>query len=116
MRAQNSGRQMRDVWELRDGDYIPRLFAIGTPKPDEKAYGKHPTQKPEALLERIILSSSTRGETVLDPFNGSGTTGVAALRHGRRYIGVELEASYLELTRKRLSEVRLEHQLGFLTT
>lgn len=102
MRAQNAGRQMRDVWELHDGSYIPRVFESGTPKLEEKRFGKHPTQKPEALLERIILSSSSLGDIVLDPFNGSGTTGVVAAKLGRRYVGIELDKQHLEVTRKRL--------------
>lgn len=77
-------KQMRSIW------------VVGTPKNDEKKYGKHPTQKPELLLDRIIMSSSNEGDTVLDPFCGSATTGVVALRHNRRFIGVDLEQDYLE--------------------
>ena len=78
------GKQMRSVW------------AINTPKNGEKKYGKHPTQKPEALLERIILSSSDEDNIVLDPFCGSATTGVAALRYNRRFVGIDLEQEYLD--------------------
>jgi len=77
-------KQMRSVW------------AINTPKNEEKKYGKHPTQKPELLLKRIILSSSKEGDVVLDPFCGSGTTGVVALRYKRKFIGIDLEKKYLE--------------------
>jgi len=77
-------KQMRSIW------------AINTPKNGEKKYGKHPTQKPEALLERIILASSNEGDIVLDPFCGSATTGVAALRHNRKFIGVDSEKEYLD--------------------
>ena len=77
-------KQMRSVW------------AITTPKKEEKKYGKHPTQKPEALLERIILASSKEGDIVLDPFCGSGTTGVVAIRHGRKFIGIDSERKYLD--------------------
>ncbi len=79
-----SGKQMRSIW------------AINTPKNGEKKYGKHPTQKPEALLERIILASSNEGDIVLDPFCGSATTGVAALRHNRKFVGIDLEKEYLD--------------------
>ena len=79
----NAGKQMRSVW------------SITTPKAWEKRYGKHPTQKPEALLERIVLSSTNRRDVILDPFCGSGTTGVVALRHGRKFIGIDLSAEYL---------------------
>lgn len=79
-----SDKQMRSVW------------SIGTPKTAEKQFGKHPTQKPEALLERIILACSREGDVVLDPFCGSGTTGVVALRHGRVFIGIDAEKSYLD--------------------
>lgn len=83
------GKQMRSVW------------AIGYPKPGEKKYGKHPTQKPMALLERIILASTKPGDTILDPFTGSSTTGLAAVKHNRRFIGVDLEKEYLDLSKKR---------------
>ena len=78
------GKQMRSVWD------IPL-----TPK-REKGWGKHPTQKPEALLTRIILSSTREGDVVLDPFLGSGTTGAVAVRHGRRFIGIDMSEEYLE--------------------
>ena len=77
-------KQMRSVW------------SINTPKAGEKKYGKHPTQKPEALLERIILASSNEGDIVLDPFCGSGTTGVVAIRHNRKFLGMDLEPDYLD--------------------
>jgi site-specific DNA-methyltransferase (adenine-specific) len=77
-------KQMRSVW------------AIATPKNGEKKYGKHPTQKPEALLERIILATSKEGDIVLDPFCGSGTTGVVALRNNRKFVGIDLERKYLD--------------------
>ena len=86
------GLQMRSVW------------AMGTPKPAEKRHGKHPTQKPLALLERAILASSDAGDTVLDPFTGSSTTGVAAIRHGRLFIGIDTDGRFLELSVKRLKE------------
>ena len=86
-----SGKQMRSVW------HIPL-----TP-PSEKKSGKHPTQKPIELLKRIIISSSKKGDLVLDPFNGSGTTGVVANILGRKYIGVDMEKDYLDLTIKRLN-------------
>jgi site-specific DNA-methyltransferase (adenine-specific) len=79
----NPGKQMRSVW------------SIITPKACEKRHGKHPTQKPEALLERIVLSSTNKGDAVLDPFCGSGTTGVVAVRYGRRFIGLDLSEEYL---------------------
>ncbi len=78
------GKQMRSVW------------AIGTPKNGEKKYGKHPTQKPEALLERIILASSNEGDIVLDPFCGSATTGVVALKYNRKFVGIDADQEYLD--------------------
>ncbi|MBN2101290.1 MAG: site-specific DNA-methyltransferase [Candidatus Aenigmarchaeota archaeon] len=84
------GKQMKSVWS------IPL-----TPL-REKVHGKHPTQKPIELLKRIIESSTDEGDLVLDPFNGSGTTGVVAKMLRRKYIGIDTEKEYLELTRKRL--------------
>lgn len=92
MKAENGGRQMQSLW------------SITPPKPHEKRYGKHPTQKPEELLERIILSSSNPGDLVMDPFAGSGTSGVAAVRLDRRYIGIELEETFLEVAKSRIME------------
>lgn len=86
--------QMRSVW------------AIGTPKKSEKTFGKHPTQKPLDLLERIILASTNEGDLILDPFMGSGTTGVAALKLGRKFVGIEKEKEFIELAEKRLSAVK----------
>lgn len=77
-------KQMRSIW------------TINTPKNGEKRYGKHPTQKPEALLDRIILASSNESDIILDPFCGSATTGVAALRHNRKFIGIDSEQKYLD--------------------
>jgi site-specific DNA-methyltransferase (adenine-specific) len=90
MKSMNGGKQMRDVWQFQ------------APGAAEKAFGKHPTQKPTRLLERIILASTKPGDLVLDPFSGSGTSGVASIRHGRRYVGIELDPAYLELSRRRL--------------
>lgn len=78
------GKQMRSVWQ------------IASPGLSEKKHGKHPTQKPEALLERIVLASSKPGDTILDPFCGSGTTGVAAIRNGRLFVGIDMNKNYLD--------------------
>jgi site-specific DNA-methyltransferase (adenine-specific) len=93
---------MRDLWELpeRDGEQV--IWSLPTPKKSEKKLGRHPTQKPRSLLERIVRAGSSPGELVLDPFNGSGTTGVAALQLGRRYVGIDLDARYLDLTQRRI--------------
>lgn len=89
MKEINGGKQMKDVWETT------------LTKPSEKKCGNHPTQKPLGLLEKIILSSTDEGDVILDPFNGSGTTGIMANRLNRKYIGIEQEKEYLELTIKR---------------
>ena len=70
----------------------------------EKVDGKHPTQKPEYLLERIILASTNPGDIILDPFNGSGTTGVVAKRLNRQYIGIDNEEEYLIMSKKRIQK------------
>ncbi|MBI5788603.1 MAG: site-specific DNA-methyltransferase [Candidatus Schekmanbacteria bacterium] len=93
MREQNQGKQMRNVWE------------ISAPAADEKKFGKHPTQKPLQLLNRIILASTSEGDWILDPFCGSSTTGVAATSLKRKYLGIDMDEEYLELSQKRLKEV-----------
>jgi site-specific DNA-methyltransferase (adenine-specific) len=90
MREMNSGKQMKSVWTMT------------APNGDEKGLGKHPTQKPVQLLERIILASTTEGNLVFDPFSGSSTTGVAAVKLRRKFVGCELEAEFLALSSKRL--------------
>jgi site-specific DNA-methyltransferase (adenine-specific) len=96
MKEDNGGKQMKDVWEYP------------LTKPSEKKFGKHPTQKPLSLLERIVLASTNVGEVILDPFCGSGTTGLAAYKYGRFFIGIDSEKSYLELTKKRYNGLKGE--------
>ena len=81
---------MKDVW------------TGSSTKPSEKRMGKHPTQKPEYLLERIIQASTLAEDTILDPFCGSGTTGVVASRMNRFFIGIDTEEDYLNITKARL--------------
>lgn len=89
MKQINDGKQMKDVW----------TFPIISKS--EKKFGQHPTQKPLALLERIILASTNEGDLILDPFNGSGTTGIAAIRHNRNYVGIDIEKDYLDISIRR---------------
>ena len=89
MKEMNGNKQMKSLW------------SIMSPRKKEKLQGKHPTQKPMELLERIVLAASEEGHAILDPFNGSGTTGLAAARHGRRYVGFDLSEEYLDLTERR---------------
>lgn len=93
MKYLNDGKQMTDVW---------RLPAIA---PWEKSCGKHPTQKPLALLTRIILASTQKNDWILDPFAGSSTTGIAANLVGRRYLGIEQQREYVEMGQKRRVEI-----------
>ena len=67
--------------------------------------GKHPTQKPEYLLERIILASTEEGQVILDPFCGSGTTGVEAVQFGRKFVGIDVSEEYLAISKKRLEKI-----------
>src|SRR5207245_4919338 len=90
MKQHAGGKQMKSVWQ------------IPAPDRDEKRFGKHPTQKPVALLERILLASSHEGDLVLDPFMGSGTTAVAAFRLRRHALGCELSADFLALSLRRI--------------
>lgn len=93
MKHLNDDKQMTDVW---------RLPAIA---PWEKSCGKHPTQKPLALLTRIILASTERNGWILDPFAGSSTTGIAANLVGRRFLGIEKEAEFAAMSKERREEI-----------
>jgi site-specific DNA-methyltransferase (adenine-specific) len=83
------GKQMRSVW------------SISTPTPEEKKFGKHPTQKPYELLKRVVVATTKKGDVVLDPFTGSSTTGIAAVAYERKFIGIDTEEEYLNLSIKR---------------
>lgn len=89
MKQLNGGSQMTDVW---------RIPAVGL---WEKTCGKHPTQKALRLLYRIVLASTNEGDTILDPFAGSSTTGIAANLLGRKFIGIEQEKEFVDLSRRR---------------
>ena len=92
MREINNGKQMKTVW------------TIPSPHPEEKIFGKHPTQKPVKLLERIIMASTKEKNIIFDPFAGSSTTGVAAIKLARFFIGCEIEEEYITLSIKRLKD------------
>jgi len=92
MRQLNGGKQMKSVW------------TIPPPERWEKQFGKHPAQKPVALVERIIACATDEGAVVLDPFQGSGTSGVACARLNRNYLGIEIENLYAALSTLRVSD------------
>jgi modification methylase len=98
MKMANDELQMRSDWSL------PLCTGEERVK-DETGAKAHPTQKPEALLHRVILASTRPGDVILDPFFGVGTTGAAARRLGRRYIGIEREARYAALAEARIAKV-----------
>ncbi len=91
MRQEAGGKQMKSVWKIAPAGR------------DEKQFGKHPTQKPVALIDRCIRASTNKEDLVVDPFAGSGATGVACLRTGRRFLLNEREPEYVELTRRRIN-------------
>jgi modification methylase len=96
MKALNDDLQMRSDW-------LFPICAGGERVKGEDGSKAHPTQKPEALLYRILLACTKPGDVVLDPFFGTGTTGAVARRHGRRWIGIEREAAYLKVARERIA-------------
>ncbi len=99
MKALNEDLQMRSDW------FIP--LCTGNERLKDESGGKaHPTQKPEALLYRVIMSSTNPGDLVLDPFFGTGTTGAVAKKLGRDYIGIEREESYRKAAQKRLDSIK----------
>ena len=91
MKKLNDGRQMKNVWR------------ITAPGANEKRSGRHPTQKPVALIERCLKASTLPGQRVVDPFAGSGSTAIAALRHGRTFSGCEIDQRYAEIAVQRLT-------------
>lgn len=93
MKTINGGTQMKDVWNL------PSIA------PWEKSCGKHPTQKPLALLTRIILASTEKNAWILDPFTGSSTTGIAANLVNRKFLGIDKVEEFLSISKNRKLEI-----------
>lgn len=99
MKDINNGKQMKDVW------------TTSTTSQSEKLFGKHPTQKPLHIMDRIILSSTKENDLILDCFSGSGTTLVSAYKLNRKSIGIDMETEYLDISKKRLSNLSDNKQL-----
>ena len=100
MKQINGSKQMKDFW---------RFSAAGI---WENNHGRHPTQKPLSLLCRIILASSQIGDTILDPFAGSSSTGIAANLLGRNYVGIEKEKEYLNLSKQRKIDIETSENVN----
>lgn len=96
MKEINNNKQMKDVW------------TTSLTKPSEKKCGKHSTQKPLEILDRIILASTKEGDLILDPFCGSSTTGISAVGLNRSYIGIDNEKKYIELSIRRYKKMKEE--------
>jgi modification methylase len=97
-------KQLNDDLQMRSDWLIP-LCTGGERLKDDKGQKAHPTQKPEALLHRVLLASTKPGDIVLDPFFGTGTTGAVAKKLGRRFIGIERDAGYISVAKKRIAQV-----------
>ena len=97
-------KQLNDELQMRSDWHLP-ICAGGERLKDETGSKAHSTQKPEALLHRVLLSSTNSGDVVLDPFFGSGTTGAVAKRLGRHYIGIERDPGYIRLAQRRIEAV-----------
>jgi site-specific DNA-methyltransferase (adenine-specific) len=95
-----TGRQMKTVW--RGGEFpvndeeMPLIWTMTAPRKEEKSFGKHPTQKPVALVERCLLASTNENDFILDPFMGAGTTAIASLKTKRHFVGIELDQSHVK--------------------
>jgi DNA modification methylase len=98
-----AGKQMRTVWDIPNNK-----------RPNESIFGKHPTQKPLRVLERIIHLSSKEGDLVMTPFSGAGSECVAAKLAGRNYLGFEVDEEYYDISVARLAGVELSSQISLL--
>ncbi|HBR69927.1 MAG TPA: modification methylase, partial [Rhodospirillaceae bacterium] len=99
MKSLNEDLQMRSDW------YLP-LCTGGERLKDKNGDKAHPTQKPEALLARVLMSSTKKGDTILDPFFGTGTTGAVAKKLGRHFIGIERDKTYAKYAKERIADIK----------
>ena len=93
-----------EMHKINDNE-LEDVWTIPAVQMSEKTFGYHPTQKPEALLERIILASSNENEIVLDPFSGSGTTCFVAKKLNRKYIGIEKDLKFYNISKRRIESI-----------
>ena len=93
MKAMNGNKQMRNMWE------------IPLTKPSERKYGKHPSQKPSAVVNRLVLAGTNETDLILDPFSGTGTTAVVAKQNNRRWVMIEKQEEYNQIAQQRLDEL-----------
>ena len=100
LKKMNNGKQMRNMWD------IPM-----TPT-SERKHGKHPSQKPIEIVERLLLAASKENEVIIDPFVGSGTLPVVAKKNGRKFIGIDNNKEYIDLCKKRLKSVSRKEELS----
>ena len=96
MKAMNNNKQMRNMWE------------IPLTKKSEKKHGKHPSQKPIQVVERLVLAGTNEDDLILDPFSGTGTTGVVAEKQNRKWVMIEKEKEYNQIAQKRLNDLSKE--------
>lgn len=89
----NGGKQMKNLWQINA----------------ERHKTTHPTEKPESLLNRIILLGSKENKIVLDPFLGSGTTGVCAVKNNRKFIGIEISKEYFDIAENRINQADIQN-------
>ena len=109
MKKDNNGKQMKDFWDIEDAK--PEIFETSTVTKNEKKYGRHPTQKPIKLLERLLIAATQEGNLVLDPFCGSGTTGIVSAKLKRKFIGIEIDEKYMLVAKNRyLGEIKNEKE------
>ncbi len=110
-----TGKQMKTVWrsqELKEPEALADVWSISAPGADEKSFGKHPTQKPLALLERCITASTNEGDLILDPFLGGGTTAVACASQKRACVGLDLDSDHVQLAARRVRAALRQFELN----
>lgn len=113
LKQANGGKQMRSDWWEEDAPNVWELpICAGGERLKSDGKTAHPTQKPEALLHRVIASSTNPGDVILDPFFGTGTTGAVAKKLGRHFIGIERDSGYIEHAQRRIESVQVP-MLGF---
>ena len=106
-------KKMNGGIQMKDTDWVFGLCKGNERLKDENGIKAHPTQKPLKLIQQVVLTASNKGDLIFDPFMGSGTTAVSAVKSDRKFVGYDINQEYISLAEKRLQPYMMQMKLSF---